>query len=230
MRLTSAQRPGLVWLISGLFLLLYSSLGLFGIAIPGVEDLVTFMQSASGIYLYGVAFIAILIEGLYIVGNFLPGTTLIFVLAVLSQTGGTISFLYTILAIFAGWFCAGLINIYITSTIIDRSKITNLTNPKIKDGLLVTWYPTFRANQEVAQMVAGFPARQVVFSSLRVKALACLGLGAGAYIIPSIIDIKNVSNDEGFFTVFTIAIICLIVGSYQLFIKTHLPNEQSISK
>ncbi|MDQ5950733.1 MAG: hypothetical protein QG639_9, partial [Patescibacteria group bacterium] len=94
MRLTSAQRPGLVWLISGLFLLLYSSLGLFGIAIPGVEDLVTFMQSASGIYLYGVAFIAILIEGLYIVGNFLPGTTLIFVLAVLSQTGGTISFLY----------------------------------------------------------------------------------------------------------------------------------------
>ena len=58
-----------VWILSGLALISYACIGLTQTNIPGVEQLVDFVQSAEGNYIFLAAFIAILIEGLYFIGS-----------------------------------------------------------------------------------------------------------------------------------------------------------------
>jgi hypothetical protein len=222
-KLASFQRSALVWIASGIFLIVYCILSFLGETLPGVEDLVKLIANTSGSYLYVAAFAAIFIEGIYILGNFFPGSTLVLILAVLSQTDGTTSFLLTMMTIFVGWFLAGLINIYITARIIDRTKISGTPPVLSKDNLLATWYPTFRANYEVAQVVSGTLPREVVLSSLRVKFWASLGLASGALALPYFIDIKKVTNEEGFYSVLAVGIICLLVGVWQLANKNSRP-------
>ncbi len=215
MSLNNTQRSGTVWILSGCFLLLYSALGLLDISIPGVEDLVAFMQHTEGWYVYLAAFTAVFFEGLYIVGNFIPGTTFILLAAILAQAGGTLTFLGTILAIFVGWILAGCINIFLTAKILARRGQSIETPPTVHDHFFTTWYPAFRANHEVSQVAAGIPPLTVLWSSLRVKVFASSAAALGALILPFIIDIKTISNDEGFTTVFILALICLSVGIWQ---------------
>lgn len=215
MSLSNTQRAGTVWILSGCFLLIYSLLGLFDISIPGVEDLVAFMQQTEGWYVFLAAFTAVFFEGLYIVGNFIPGTTFILLAAILAQAGGTLTFLGTILAIFVGWVLAGCINIFLTAKILAKRGHRIETPPAVHDHFFTTWYPAFRANQEVSQVAAGIPPLTVLWSSLRVKVFASSAAALGALILPYIIDIKTISNDEGFTTVFIMALICLTVGIWQ---------------
>ena len=212
------NHESIVWIVSGFFLFLYAGLGLLHFSIPGLQELVTFIENISGMYLYAAAFLSILFEGLYIVGSFIPGSTLVILLAVLSQTGGTATFLFTICAIFLGWVLAGTINIFITSKFIRPKDVAGSLEENvrtIKDRPFTTWYPTFRANYEVAQVVSGTPPLQVFWSSLRVKSFASIGAGLYALLIPYFIDIKNLDNQEGFVSIFLIGIICITVGAWQ---------------
>jgi hypothetical protein len=215
-KFTHIQRSAFVWIASGIFLIIYCILSFFGETIPGVEDLVKIIADTSGPYLYVAAFTSIFIEGIYILGNFFPGSTLVLLLAVLSQTNNVSTFLLTMIAIFIGWFLSGLINIYVAARIVDQSKIPKKLTALSKDNILATWYPTFRANYEVAQVVSGTLPREVVLSSIRVKFWSSLGLAIGALALPYFIDIRKVTNEEGFYSVLVVGVICLLVGTWQL--------------
>lgn len=207
----------LVWLLSALFLLIYCLIGLFKIKVPGVEDLVLFISNANGVYFFIASFLAIFIEGLYVVGTFFPGSTLVAIVLILSQGNGLFTFLVTTVIIFIGWSVAGIINI--CGAHFYRKKFINLLHDEqfdVKDKSWTTWFPAFRSNYEVAQVVDGGKPWQVFLSSLKVRFYACTVLTVTALIVPYFIDIKNVSNEEGFISLFIIALITLIVGVIKL--------------
>ena len=214
MSLSSTKRAGGVWLLSGTFLLIYSILGLLHIKIPGAEDLVAFMSNTSGWYVFAAAFTAIFFEGLYIIGNLIPGSTLVLVTAILASAGGPVVFLGTILSIYLGWVLAGTLNIFVLSKFFTKNASTE-NIPPVHDYFFTTWYPAFRANHEVAQVASGIPPKKVFLSSLRVRTMASGAAAIGALIAPHIIDIRTVSNEEGFTSVFILAVVCLGVGTYQ---------------
>ncbi len=213
------NKAGLVWVLSGTFLLSYSLLGLLKIKIPGAEDLVSFMSQTEGWYIYAAAFTAIFFEGLYLVGNFIPGSTLVLITTILASAGGTVVFLGTIIAIYLGWMLAGIINIFVLAKLFAKSDKIKIAEPAIHDHFFITWYPAFRANHEVSQVVSGIPVKKVFISSWRVRTIASGAAAIGALIIPHIIDIRTINNEEGFATVFAVGIICLGVGVYQTFFR-----------
>ena len=65
--------------------------------------------------------------------------------------------------------------------------------------------------------------RDVFFSSLRVKGLTCLGLIVYALVIPFIIDIDTLDNEEGFTGLFVIALVSIGVGVYKIYEYTKEP-------
>lgn len=214
----SVLYSGIVWLISALALLVYGVFGLLLEILPGVEQLVDTLALIAGKYIYLAAFITILIEGLYIVGNFFPGSSMVLILAVLSQIVGPIEFLLTILTIFVGWCFAGIINIYLTKQYTQRmTGLLEKAEFQINDRPWTTWFPPFRANYEVAQMVEGGSVSEVFFSSVRVKLWACGGMSLLAFILPFFIDIHEVSNEEGFVTLAIIAVIMVVVGGKKVY-------------
>lgn len=209
-------RGGFVWIAAGIFLLTYGILGLFQADIPGIANLVSFIESAEGGWLFLAAFLSIFLEGLYLIGSFFPGTTLVLIIAILGQVAGPIYFLGIILAIYVGWITAGSVNMLATKAgYIQLSGNTTIkTAPSDDTGL--TWFPAFRANTEVAQIIAGHSTRAVFLSSLRVKTIACVGLIFYALTLPRIIDITTVSNEEGFRSIAIFALINFAIGGYKL--------------
>jgi hypothetical protein len=206
-----------VWLLSAGVLLIYSVLGVSDFDLPGVEQIVTFITKAEGGYIYLAAFLAILIEGTYILGTLFPGSTFVLILALMTQAGGPALFLTTILAIFVGWCTAGLINIGIARWYTDTLTHTPTTVPyKVKDRTLTTWFPAFRANYEVAQVVEGGSPWAVFLSSVRVKALVSVCAAGVAIIIPFFVDVHEINNKEGFASLIVIALVTLIVGVRKL--------------
>src|SRR3989344_2439694 len=209
----AAMYASLVWILSGLVLTAYGIVGLLNETIPGVEELVAFLSSADGKYIYPAAFLSMFLEGLYFFGSFFPGSTLVAVLAVLSQVSGIASFLATIVIIFFAWSAAGAINILFAT--LYRSKLIKMAfdpSAEVKDRLWTTWFPAFRANYEVAQIIEGGSPLRVFLSSVRVKfwvSIMMLGI-TGA--LPFFIDINDVSNDEGFATIALVAGITFLVG------------------
>jgi hypothetical protein len=203
----------LVWIFSALVIFVYSGLALLGLELPGVEQLLNFLSNASGWEIYLAAFISIFLEGLYFVGSFFPGSTLVVILAILSQSGGTWSFLTTIFAIFIGWCVAGIVNIFIAKQY-RRAVIKRLQEEDfaVKDHIWTTWFPAFRANYEVSQITEGGEPWEVFLSSVRVKLWASGAAALYTVIIPFFIDINEVSNEEGFVSLALIGIITLIVG------------------
>ncbi len=204
-------------MFAGLTLTAYGLTGLFNASVPGVEQLVVFLAGVEGTYIYLAAFVSILIEGLYIVGNFFPGSTLVLILAILSQLVGIPVFIATILVIFLGWCLAGVINILFAR--MYRSKIARLQEDsryQIKDHLWTTWFPAFRANHEVAQVIGGANPFKVFLSSVRVKFFASVAAAAVTLVIPFFVDIHQVSNKEGFATIAIVAVVCFIVGGMKL--------------
>lgn len=206
-------RAGLVWLVSALFLLCYASLGLSGITVPGVEQLVSFMSSTNGLYIFMAAFLAVLFEGTYLLGSFIPGTTLLTVIAIISQAGGSLVFIGTILSIIIGWCVAGFINIFIIANLVRGGKIAEINENKVQDNILLTWYPAFRANYEVAQVVAGLPKLAVFKSATKVRLIASSIAAIITLIIPLFVDIRTVDNKEGFLSVLLVSTVCFAVAT-----------------
>lgn len=176
---------GIVWIISALSLTTYGIIGLFNATIPGVEQMVTFLSSIDGQYIYLGAFIAILLEGLYFIGSFFPGASLVVILAILSQLNGHFVFFITILTIFIGWSIAGAINIFATK--LYRSQIIKLKDVEdysVKDRVWTTWFPAFRANYEVEQTIEGGNPIKVFASSMRVKFFVSIAVAIVTLIFP----------------------------------------------
>lgn len=214
-RMHPEKRSSLVWLFSAGVLITYATLGLFGVGIPGVEELVSWLSTAKSWQFYVGGFLAILIEGLYVVGNFFPGTTLVLLLAMLSGIGGSVwQFWLTIGAIFLGWCLAGLINILVAHFSLARLPAGDQPEFKVKDNLWLTWYPAFRANYEVAQIAAGGNLWQVLMSALRVRFLASLGAAGVAWLLIQLIDLEEIDNEEGFMSVLAVAVVMVVVGVY----------------
>ncbi len=213
---TSHRRAGFVWLLSALILSSYALLGLFGFTLPGVEQLVTLMSKTSGALIFGAAFTAILLEGTYIIGSFIPGTSLLTVLAILSQAGGPLMFLGTVLSIILGWCLAGFINIYVITRLGGKYQPADISQNEVHDNIFVTWYPAFRANHEVAQVASGLPRSAVLKSALRVRLIASSLAAILTLIIPLFVDIRTVSNKEGFLSVLVVAIVCFGIASTHL--------------
>jgi hypothetical protein len=207
----------LVWILSGCLLLVYGGLGLMNGNVPGIEELVAFINSATGKWLYLAAFLAIFIEGLYVIGSFFPGSTMVLLIAILAQTGGPLQFAGVILMIYLGWILAGIINILGAKYFTKATRIDTKSIEKIEDNAGLTWFPAFRANTEVAEITEGHSVKDVFLSTLRVKTYASLGAAVYAFIIPFLLDIENRSNEEGFASLSIIAIISFGVGGYKLY-------------
>ena len=207
---------GLVWIFSGLALVSYGLWGLSNEEVPGVENLVNFINSASGNLLYVAAFLAIFFEGLYVVGSVIPGTTLVLLIAIVSQAGGWLNYLLIIVAIYLGWLLAGAVNIFAADFLTKR-----LPRPKPDDAMNsfseVTWFPAFRANTEVSQVIEGYDRNKVFWESFKIKTYASIGLSAYALVIPLLIDIGDMNNEEGFRSLAIIAVINFAVGCYKIY-------------
>lgn len=206
-----------VWLFAAFIIFAYGLLGLFGFKVPGVEQLLVWLENVSGWHIYVAAFSAILIEGLYFVGSFFPGTTLIILLALLSQLQGGVHFLLTILAIYLGWCLAGALNVTVAYLYRNRVQHEDFdTQFVVKDNLFITWFPAFRSTYEVSQIADGGSYWKVLYSAWRVRTIASLGAAIGALIIPYFIDVTQLDNDEGFLSLLLVGSISLIIGIYKL--------------
>lgn len=204
---------GIIWILSGLALLIYGILLYFNTSLPGMAELVHFLNTIDKRYIYVGAFASIFIEGLYFIGSFFPGASLVVVLAIVSQVGGFGVFATTILLIFIGWSLAGVVNIYVAQ--IYRKKILKLTHDDgyhIKDRVWTTWFPAFRASYEVAQVAEGGKPLKVFMSSLRVRFWASVFVGCLALIIPLFFDISKSTDREGYASILVVIIISVVVG------------------
>lgn len=211
------EYSGIIWILSSISIVIYATLAVTNKNLPGIEQLVDYISTVSGTYIFLAALLTIFIEGLYIIGNFFPGSSLVVILAVLSQAVGFGYLLLTIVAIFFGWSLSGIVNIFFAK--IYHTKILNkVYNPEYQviDRPWTTWFPTFRANYEVTQIVEGGEIYKVLSSSIKVKFLTSLVMLGAVSLLPLIIDINKLSNEEGFLSLFIIATINFIVGVVKL--------------
>ncbi len=204
---------GIIWILSALALAIYGVMMFLNTNVPGIKELIEFLSSIDKQYIYLAAFISIFIEGLYFIGSFFPGAGLVLILTILSQTSGLMVFLITMSLIFIGWSLAGVANIYLAK--VYRKKIIKLEvieDYHVKDHLWATWFPSFRASHEVAQITEGANPYKVFISGLRVRLLATLFLGLIAFVIPSFFNIQNTTNREGYASIIVVVLISLVVG------------------
>lgn len=204
---------GLVWILSALSLFAYGTLTLTNQNVPGVEKLVQYLSTVDGKYIYGAAFLSIFIEGLYLIGSFFPGSTLIIILSILSQSHGIETFLVTILIVFVGWCAAGGVNILFAKVYgVGILKKATDKEYKVEGRLSTTWFPSFRANYEVTQITEGGDPYKVFWSSVKVKFLVSLIMLGYTALLPFVIDINKMSDKDGATSVFLIGTISLVVG------------------
>ena len=203
----------MVWLFSGVALTVYGIMGLLEMNVPGVEELFAFASSADGHYIYLAAFVTMFVEGLYAIGSFIPGATLVVIIAVVSQAGGMGVFTLTITSIFLGWCAAGIVNVLFAK--IYHQRVAGPSHDPyfdVQSKPWVTWFPAFRANYEVAQVTEGGKPLKVFISSLPVRFWASLVAASTTLLAPFFIDINEISNEEGFVSVAIVAAISYIVG------------------
>lgn len=210
----------LVWIISAIAMFVYVALAFFGYTVPGVEGLVIFLSSVQGSYIYGAAFLAMLIEGLYFFGSFFPGSTLVVIIAILAQAGGVLSFMFAIAAVFLGWVLAGVINI-LCAKVLRKTNLPSGEVVAVHDRVWTTWFPAFRANYEVAQIIEGGNVFAVLMSSVRVKLWASAAAALYALSLSLIIDVSTISNKEGFVSLAVVAIVTFVVGCVKLWKVTN---------
>lgn len=204
---------GIIWVVSAIALLVYGFLLFNDSQIPGMSDLITFLSGIDTKYIYLSAFVSVFIEGLYFIGSFFPGASLVMVITIISGTNGYSVFLITLSLIFIGWSMAGMVNIYLAK--IYRNKIIKLNHSEdyhVNDRIWTTWFPSFRSSYEVAQIIEGGHPLKVFISSLRVRLLAILLLGGLSLIIPLVFDVKETSEGDNFTVIAVVFIISLVVG------------------
>jgi hypothetical protein len=225
---------GIIWITSAIALAIYGVLLFLNSEIPGMGELVNFISGIDSKYIYLAAFISIFIEGLYFVGSFFPGASLVIIMAIISGTNGTLTFIITLSLIFIGWSIAGFLNIFLAN--IYRERIIRLKHSEdyfVKDRTLTTWFPAFRSSYEVAQVIEGGHPIKIFLSSLRVRFWSTLFVGGLALIVPLLIDIKSSSDHESFLIILVVFGISLTVGfrkvkryfsARKLNISTHSQN------
>ena len=207
----------LVWLIPAIAIFSYSLLISLGWNVPGIEQLVDALSQVTGYQVYIAAFISIFIEGLYFIGGIFPGSGIVLVLAILSQLKGTVFFITVIITIFVGWCIAGAINILIAKFYRHRI-LLSMSNQEteIKDRPWLTWFPAFRSNYEVAQIIEKADPWGVFLSSVRVKLWASSVMAICALIIPLFIRINEIENDEGRLIFLIVGSVMFVVGSVKV--------------
>ena len=197
-----------VWIFSGATLLIYALFGLFNKSVLGVEELVSFISNISSSYILIAAFLTILVEGLYIIGNFFPGASLVMFTALISQVHGPLFFLQTIFVVFVGWSISGGVNILFAKFFKKEDSLEKTTS----ENLFLTWFPSFRANYEVAQTLEGRSPVKVFISSIKTKAFVSFLMIFFLLIYSYFIDINEIKNEEGFITALVVAAISIFVG------------------
>lgn len=207
---------GLVWVVSGLALLSYGILGLIEADIPGVQDIILFVNSAEGSYLFVAAFVTIFIEGLYFLGSFFPGTSMVLLITIFAQSGGYSNFILSITTVFMGWTLAGAVNIAGARYFSGLVQIAKPEKDVMEQNAEITWFPAFRANTEVAQVAEGHQPLRVFLSSTLIKFYASVGLGIYALVIPLFIDLQAVNNKQGFIGLAVLSLVNIGVGIYKM--------------
>ena len=220
---------GIVWIISALALAVYGIMLLFNSQIPGIKEIVNFLSNIDDAYIYLTAFAIIFIEGLYFIGSFFPGASLVLILAIISGASGYVVFCATLFLIFLGWSIAGAVNIFLAK--MYRHKIIKLQhseNFNIKDRVWTTWFPAFRSSYEVAQVIEGGRPLKIFISSLRVRFWATMFVGSLALLVPLVFNVHNLSNRESFVTIFIVFCISLFVGVRK--IKNYFRSKKILCK
>lgn len=228
MKSKSQLYGGIIWVISALALAIYGVLLFSNSQIPGIGQLIGFLSTINEKYIYLAAFVSILIEGLYFIGSFFPGASLVMIITIISGANGYFVFFNTLLMIFVGWSLAGIVNIYFAY--VYRNRIIKLGHSEdyhISNRFLTTWFPAFRSSYEVAQVIEGGSPMKVFVSSLKVRLVATVFVGIVALVIPLFIDIANSSSRENFITILIVFCISLATGikkikDYQVARKTLL--------
>jgi hypothetical protein len=190
----------------------YATIGILLEDIPGVQQLITWLDSFVGMWVLIAVFIAILIEGLYFVGSFFPGSSIVLVLAILTQSDSWLLFWLTIATIFIGWILASVINIYFAK----KYRLGANDEFVVQDKMLITWLPAFRANYEVAQIVQGADPLRVFLSSARVKLFGSAIVTLALVLLAEGVDVTELSNEEGFATLYLSASVMASIGIWQL--------------
>jgi hypothetical protein len=206
---------GLIWILSGTALIVYATLGLNEVAIPGVEELVAFAEATAGWKIFLAVFMAMFIEGLYVIGSVFPGTSIVLLSAIVTQATGLTAFLGIIVSLFAGWTLAGIANVTIAKSFKKMfAKNANVTSTVTHQE--ITWFPAFRANTEVAEIVEGKSVKTVLYSSTKIKLYTSGFFLLYTLLIPLLIDITALSNTEGFWGLFIIATISVGIGTQKI--------------
>ncbi|MEK7639332.1 MAG: hypothetical protein AAB388_04185 [Patescibacteria group bacterium] len=216
-------RSGIVWVVSGLLTVSYGGIGLLGYQLPGVEQLVKLLSQVEGWQIYLAASISIFIEGLYFLSSLFPGTTIIMLLAIFSQTFSWISFALTIVFIFIGWCAASFANVWFAKFYGVKVLKNKSSKVDVSNNILISWFPVFRATQEVAEIVAGRGVLEVLHSTFIIKFWA--SVGATVYLVWFILlfDIPQMNNEEGFISLLFFGIVSIGVGCFEIYKAKKLP-------
>ncbi|NBD74118.1 hypothetical protein GVX82_03710 [Patescibacteria group bacterium] len=210
---TFERKVGVVWLVSAVSVALYALGGLLVPELPGLQQLIALIERAEALSVFAtIAFVAGFLEGIYVLGNFFPGSTIVVLVAVLAGVGGVPVFLVTILSVFLGWSLAGGVNVLGAR----RVAYTEGTSHPLPERVWLTWLPSFRASQEVARTVAGASVLDVLVTSTVIKFwTSCAMLGVTA-LLPFVIDITKLSNEEGFASLLVGAVLMAWIGVLHL--------------
>lgn len=204
---------GIIWIVSAIALAIYATFLSMNVNIPGIKELINILKSIDDKYIYIAAFITMFIEGLYFIGSFFPGSSLVVLIAIISGVAGYSLFLKTLLLIFIGWSFAGLVNIYFAK--IYREKIIKLKQTEdyiVRDSMWTTWFPALRSSYEVAQVIEGANILKVFISSLKVRLFATIMAGIISLLIPFVFDINKTSGNENFIVIFIVFSISIFIG------------------
>jgi len=115
---------------------------------------------------------------------------------------------------------AGVVNIVGAKYLSHIFKLKTTTLEPMVNDAEITWFPAFRSNTEVAQITEGHSMRRVFFSSTKIKLYASAGAAVYALVIPFLIDIQALKNDEGFLGLGAIALINFIIGGKKIYDHT----------
>jgi len=211
----------LTWMVSALLVISYAVFGAMGFQIPGVRELADFLVGLSDIWASSAAMIAIFIEGLYLIGQLFPGSTVIVVLAISANFRGLTSFGLTIFLIFVGWLLSGFANIAVGKLLRKRavtnfSEGENVFQAPPSSSKWITWFPAFRANYEVSNVVEGYAWKEVMISSSKIKLITSLIMGATLLALAETIDIHSMDNKDGFISLLVVGIISFGMGFFKL--------------
>jgi hypothetical protein len=212
---TSARNSAITWYIAAFGLATYGTLVLFDTPMPGISDLFTFLQEIDTSQVYIAAFVGMFFEGVYILGAFIPGTSLIMLAALTAGLGGVWVLAITTVAIYLGWFCAGCVNIFL-ATHVSRVPPRQDARTASLRTMILTCYPSFRATQEVAEIASGVPWQRVLLQSAYIKAVTLACFFVGALVVPYIVPLELITDREGVFTVYALAVVCVGIGLYHM--------------